>query len=224
MLLFGRGRQEVLVNAVTLGWVWKVQCSYQVPLSCLWIGMYFEASQCLWGTDTPLCRSEGRRDARRAFLVQQTELWKVRRMMGGEGGWGENEWAHIIFQLFPRWHFIITTLGGKHCIAKAGGGRMALWMQPGRESSPSTCGSPSGVLRSRDQLNSCVCSISPKRGIEMHTNDQLLPFTSRMNTYKYDIITPNRKSEFLLFLGWNEEKRDVCRKEPSGCIQLSIIK
>lgn len=117
MLLFGRGRQEVLVNAVTLGWVWKVQCSYQVPLSCLWIGMYFEASQCLWGTDTPLCRSEGRRDARRAFLVQQTELWKVRRMMGGEGGWGENEWAHIIFQLFPRWHFIITTLGGKtlHC-------------------------------------------------------------------------------------------------------------
>lgn len=159
MLLFGRGRQEVLVNAVTLGWVWKVQCSYQVPLSCLWIGMYFEASQCLWGTDTPLCRSEGRRDARRAFLVQQTELWKVRRMMGGEGGWGENEWVHIIFQLFPRWHFIITTLGEKHCIAKAGGGRMALRMQPGRESSPSTCGSPSGGLGSRDQLNSCGCSI-----------------------------------------------------------------
>lgn len=101
---------------------------------------------------------------------------------------------------------------------------MSLRMQLGRESSPSTCGSPSGVLRSRDQLNSCVCSISPKRGIEMHTNDQLLPFTSRMNTYKYDIITPNRKSEFLLFLGWNEEKRDVCRKEPTGCIQLSIIK
>lgn len=38
---------------------------------------------------------------------------------------------------------------GKCFTAKAGGGRTALWMQLERDSSPSTCGSPSGGLRRR---------------------------------------------------------------------------
>lgn len=41
----------------------------------------------------------------------------------------------------------------------------------------------------------------------MQSSYLLLPFISKMNINKYDTITIDRKSKYLLFLGRNEEER-----------------
>lgn len=197
MLLFDRGRQDVLVTAVTPGWVlgrFNIATRYQGLLG----GIFFCHGNHKAQTD-PFAGLGGGWEKGGVFffvfLVQQTQLQKVSRLVGGEEGWGKSKQAHIIFQLFPRWHFIITTLGGKRFIAEAGGGRTALWMQPERDGSRSTCGSLSRWLGSRDQLNSWGRSVSPRQAIEMH----LLPFISTVNTYKYSATLDGISQYFLFF-------------------------
>lgn len=101
--------------------------------------------------------------------------------MGGE--WGEQASTYYI-PTVSTVTFHNQTLGGKRFIAKAKGGRMALRMQLERDSSPRTCGLPSGGLGSRDLLNSRSRSASPGQGIETHSNHHLFPFISRVNIYK----------------------------------------
>lgn len=140
----------------------------------------------LWGAHTPLCRFRGGGEGEQEgfFLHSKQNFRKWGGWWEGREGGGKQASTYYI-PTVSTVTFHNHNSGGKMLHCKAGGGRMALWMQPARDGSPSTCGSPSEGLGSKGQLSSWECSTNPGPGIQMHSaHHHPHPFISRMNIYK----------------------------------------